>query len=158
MVTTITASPLTRPRPVGGNEDTGTVMSGAAHEQEPDGGLSRREGYRVRLDQPVRLYVLDDSGAAAWVRCNLRDVSVSGAAIELVEMELEVGSTILLRIDVSRSAETTFQVRARVVRRVPSSARLLYGVHFLGLTTSQLEQMHRAVLLWTRRRTARRAL
>lgn len=133
-------------------------MTGAAHDGEPEGtGMSRREGFRVRLDQPVRFYVLDDSGAAAWLRCNLRDVSVSGAAIELVGAELEVGSTILLRIDVSRSDQATFQVRARVVRRVPSAARVLYGVHFLGLTASQLDQLHRAVLLWTRRRMRRAA-
>jgi c-di-GMP-binding flagellar brake protein YcgR len=131
-------------------------MSGTAQDgQEQGPGLSRRDGFRVRLDQPVRFYVLDDSGEAAWLRCNLRDVSVSGAAIELVGMGLEVGSTILLRIDVSRNDETTFQVRARVVRRVPSAARVLYGVHFLGLTASQLEQLHRAVSVWTRRRTRR---
>jgi|SRR5689334_10954606 c-di-GMP-binding flagellar brake protein YcgR len=131
-------------------------MGDAAHDrpaEEP--GLARRDGDRVRLDQAVRFYLLDDSGAAAWVRCNLRDVSVSGAAIELVEGELEVGATILLRIDVSRNAEAGFQVRARVVRRVPTAARMLYGVHFLGLTGSQLEELHRAVSLWTRRRTSR---
>ncbi|HEY7134728.1 MAG TPA: PilZ domain-containing protein [Acidimicrobiia bacterium] len=131
-------------------------MGDAAHDRpEEDSGLTRRDGYRVRLDQPVRFYLLDDAGEAAWVGCNLRDVSVSGAAIELVGRELEVGSTILLRIEVSRNAETTFQVRARVVRRVESAARELYGLHFLGLTPSQLEQLHRAVFLWTRRRTSR---
>lgn len=134
-------------------------MTAAAQNGDAEStGLSRRDGYRVRLDQPVRFYLLDDSGGTSWLRCNLRDVSASGAAIELVGMELEVGSTILLRIDVSRSGETTFQVRAKVVRRVPSAARVLYGVNFVGLTASQLEQLHRAVLVWTRRRTRRPAL
>jgi c-di-GMP-binding flagellar brake protein YcgR len=131
-------------------------MGDAAHDgpaEEPQ--LARRDGDRVRLDQAVRFYLLDDSGTASWVRCNLRDVSVSGAAIELVDRELEVGATILLRIDVSRSAEAGFQVRARVVRRVPTAARVLYGVHFLGLTASQHEELQRAVFLWTRRRTSR---
>jgi c-di-GMP-binding flagellar brake protein YcgR len=131
-------------------------MASTAENPEPADGLSRRDGYRVRLDQPVRFYVLDAAGKTSWVRCNLRDVSVTGAAIEVVGLELEVGSALLLRIDVGRNDEDTFQVRAKVVRAAPSAARVLYGVRFVGITKYQLEDLHHAVSVWTRRRTRQR--
>ena len=134
-------------------------MAGTLTDPEAsDGGLSRRDAYRTRVDAPVSVYVMrSGTSTPGWLPASLHDLSASGAGIEALTLDAEAGDEMLVRFRFGaapwdREGEPTFQHRCVIVRTVTDEARTTYGLRFLSPTAAQVDALHALVLELTRLR------
>jgi c-di-GMP-binding flagellar brake protein YcgR len=119
-------------------------------------GLTRRDAFRARVWAIAGLYVLSpETATPGWRSAWLRDVSASGAGLEVPALHAAEGDDVLIRF-APRGDTTAVQLRGRIVRRQHSTARDAYGVRFVNLTMQQSELLHALVARMTVARRAAR--
>ncbi|HEX4777885.1 MAG TPA: PilZ domain-containing protein [Acidimicrobiia bacterium] len=135
----------------------GQIDAEAGAGVEPGDGLTRRDAYRARVENTASVYVLAaETTTPGWRSVQLRDLSASGAGLEVVDLDAREGDDVLVRFAPDGDA-TAFQLRGRIVRRSQAAARDTYGVRFVSLTTQQADVLHSLVArLALARRGARR--
>jgi c-di-GMP-binding flagellar brake protein YcgR len=100
----------------------------------------RRGSYRTRAEIPAALSRERDTAGNGWMRCWMRDLSTTGAAIEGT-LELRAGDRLRLRFGKPHE-RLTFEA---TVLRVDAAARM-FGVSFDGLGEREAEQLYRFVM------------
>jgi c-di-GMP-binding flagellar brake protein YcgR len=79
-----------------------------------------------------------------WMPCELRDISASGAAIVLDDLDVRPGHTVLVRL---HSGDVlVLQVAGEVVRSAGSGDTMLYGIRFAALPEARRAQIIDLVL------------
>jgi c-di-GMP-binding flagellar brake protein YcgR len=131
----------------------GVEVSGDA---APGEGLARRDAYRARVETSASVYVLaPETTSPGWRPVQLRDLSASGAGLEVVDLDAREGDDVLVRFAPDGDA-TAFQLRGRIVRRSQNAARDTFGVRFVSLTTQQTDVLHSLVARLALARRGRR--
>jgi c-di-GMP-binding flagellar brake protein YcgR len=108
-------------------------------------GFARRDSLRVPVGRPADVLALaPGTTLRRWMPCELRDISASGAAIVLHDLDVEPGHTVLVRL---HSGDVLLlQVAGEVVRSAGSGDTMLYGIRFAALPEARRAQIIDLVL------------
>jgi c-di-GMP-binding flagellar brake protein YcgR len=129
---------------------------GVSDAAAPGEGLARRDAYRARVETTANVYVLAPlTTTPGWRPVQLRDLSASGAGLEVVDLDASEGDDVLVRFAPDGDA-TAFQLRGRIVRHEQAAARDTFGVRFVSLTTQQADVLHALVARLALARRGRR--
>ncbi len=109
--------------------------------EEPVAPRARRRGsYRARAEIPAMLLADDADPTGGWVRCWLRDLSTTGAAVEGT-LALSLGDHVRLRFG-RQHERFTFDA---TVMRVEGESRL-FGLHFGPHTAREADALYGFVM------------
>jgi hypothetical protein len=103
-------------------------------------GFARRDSLRVPVGRPADVLALAPGATLRrWLPCELRDISASGAAIVLDDLEVQSGQTVLVRL---HSGDVlVLQVAGEIVRSAETGDTTLYGLRFSALPEARRAQV-----------------
>jgi hypothetical protein len=103
-------------------------------------GFARRDSLRVPVGRPADVLALAPGATLRrWLPCELRDISASGAAIVLDDLDVQPGETVLVRL---HSGDVlVLQVAGEVVRSAETGDTTLYGIRFSALPEARRAQI-----------------